>query len=121
MANIRNRFAHRLSTVDFRDKEVVKSMEALQMIDKKVGDISSEELKTLIEAHQREPEKFLDEVKEELGRFWAGLPPAERTLYRFTGATEALKVPRTRFIITAQLMSYSIGSFDSPNARYPLI
>jgi hypothetical protein len=90
MKKIRNDFAHKPEMLNFATGSIKDRCFNLKLVDKLVGDISADELDAL----HADPIKALN------------LDPPNR----FTGASDALKDARQRYIMTAQLLSMPLGA-----------
>ena len=98
MKRIRNDFAHKPDMLSFATDSIKKRCFNLKLVDKLVGDITPEELQEVLENHNK--------LATQKG------PPN-----RFVGASEALRDARQRYIMTAQLLSYSLGAMlDNPHS-----
>jgi hypothetical protein len=78
-------------------------------------------------AHKLEAHSF-DTVPEKITKIFkmvdshvGELSDARDLTAKFSGATESLRSPKLRYLMTAQLLSYALGNFDNPYARRPLI
>jgi len=100
---IRNHFAHRLDITDFSTSAIKDRCFNFKLVDHHVGTITKEELEKII----NDPGvAALEDAKKVMA-----MPPEKRgIMWRSTGADEALKNPKRRYILTAQLLSYSFGS-----------
>jgi len=92
------------------------------MVDRMVVDWPREEVMKELERQKANPDGYIEAKRKEVYEAMQNPTPFGSGIFcKFTGATEALKSPRARFIMTAQLMSYAFGNFDNPYAQYPLI
>ena len=106
MKSIRNAFAHKLETATFASKKIRDLCSKFKLVDRMVGEITVETFREAMEAiKENRPMR-----KKNRG-----------TEFHFTGAREALKDTRKRYILAAQLLSFNLGRIPTSEPPTPKI
>lgn len=118
MKDLRNDFAHYLDMSHFAVPSIKDRCFNFKLVDDMVAELSREEALNL---HSEEGQKLArKEALEYLNNLRQGVARKRGIMSRFTGAREALRDPRQRYIMTAQILSYHLMP-PGPYVRTPLI
>lgn len=109
--DIRNKFAHSFDAVSFNEQSIRDKCANFVLVDKYIGDFDEAEAAAYLQAMKA-------------GKAPPFNPQREKMI-RYTGATEALKKPRERYVSTVQLFGFFLGgplsSRDERQSRKPFI